>query len=314
MDIQTEKLVVFEQTNCLICSETNSEEKFSYRDEYGRYAVVRCRACGFHFLNPRPTQTTIGVYYAADTYTPFLSSSDHEDIFTKLYRAIRRYSVAWKRNKIENYFQNGSALDLGCGTGEFLSEMKRHGWQVAGIEPSPEAASFAREKLQLNVVTGTIDSEIAQDQTFDVITMWHVLEHVHDAERALHNISEKLKPEGILAIAVPNINSFDASVYGSEWIALDPPRHLYHFTPQSMTALLQRARFSVVATKQIPLDTIFNCLMSEIKIIRKRSLIIAPFLGLRLAAVCWWSLIYGWTGKRSSTVLFFAKKNNHVKN
>ncbi|MBX7152090.1 class I SAM-dependent methyltransferase [bacterium] len=312
VEIQTEKSVAFEQTCCLICDEKISETKFSYRDEYGSYSVVQCQTCGFYFLNPRPSQQSIGVYYAADTYTPFLSSNSHDDIFAKLYRTVRQYSVGWKRNKIENYFRKGSILDLGCGTGEFLSEMKRYDWRVAGIEPSAEAAAFARKKLQLNVTTGTIDTEIAQDQTFDVITMWHVLEHVHDAKRALQNISVKLKPEGILVIAVPNISSFDASIYGCDWIALDPPRHLYHFTPQSMTTLLQRSGFSVMATKQIPLDTIFNCLMSEIKIIRKRLWIIAPFLCLRTAFVCLWSLIYGSTGKKSSTVLFIVKKVQHV--
>lgn len=312
VEIQAEKSVVFEQTNCLICGETNSEEQFSYHDEYGRYAVVRCRACGFHFLNPRPTQTTIGVYYAADTYTPFLSSSDRENLFSKAYRGIRRYSVAWKRNRIEQYVHEGSILDLGCGTGEFLAEMKRHGWQTAGIEPSPEAAAYAREKLQLNVVTGTMETLIAHDQVYHGITMWHVLEHVHEAEKVLQAISVKLAHDGVLAIAVPNRDCVDASVYKSEWIALDPPRHLYHFTPQSMASLLKRNGYKIIAMRPIPLDTIFNCLMSEIKIIRKRSLFTAPFLLLRSAIVCLWSLIRGLTGKKSSTVLFIAKKDHHV--
>jgi 2-polyprenyl-3-methyl-5-hydroxy-6-metoxy-1,4-benzoquinol methylase len=305
---EVERSVEFEIIPCSVCGHESYRERFSFSDTLGHYAVVRCSECGLQFLNPRPTEDTIGVYYNSDNYTPFLSSASIENFFTKLYSFVREFSVSWKRKKVENMKNPGSVLDLGCGTGEFLFEMNQHGWNSFGLEPSLTASQFARDRLQLDVRTGTIgENALSQfDRTFDVITLWHVLEHVHHPNAALLQIRKILKDDGVLMIALPNADSYDALVYGKKWIALDVPRHLFHYTPETLTKLLAKSGFHIVRCHQMPLDAIFNCLMTEKAMVKNK--ILLPFQIVRMSIVMFLTLIMGMKRNRGSAVLYYVKK------
>lgn len=175
--------------------------------------------------------------------------------------------MRWKRNKIEKVILCGRVLDIGCGTGEFLLEMKQHGWEVKGLEIDKKASEFAEKEYGLEVLNRDLNDLRPLENPFEVITMWHVLEHLHQPLNALKNIKDMLKDDGILVIAAPNIASFDAKFYRNNWIALDAPRHLQHFEPESLTSLCQAAGLEIFKCQQMPFDAFYNCLMSELLII-----------------------------------------------
>lgn len=302
--------VSFETVSCPLGHTTPSTPLYDFSDSYGNSTIVRCSDCGFSFLSPRPTAQTIGVYYDTKTYTPFLSSANRRTFFSRLYSVVRMLSVRWKRRQIEATRQEGSVLDVGCGTGEFLHEMATHGWLAAGIEPSAEASSYARRKYHLEIKTGSIGSGTLREweNRFDVITAWHVLEHVHDLHDALSALVCSLKRNGLIVLGVPNIASHDARSYGRDWVALDPPRHVWHFTPATMRRLLEGAGLTLERQRAMPLDTWFNVLMTERALVQSRGWWFGPIaLGRALARIA----VSSWCGLRGngSSMMYFARKN-----
>ncbi len=256
----------FQPTTCLICDSENHEPYLQVPNRFDtqeRFYLVRCARCGFVYLSPRPTQECMGRYYEDERYHPHqrngVSRTD------RLYRLLRGWNLRNKRRLIERYCTKGSILDVGCGTGEFLTEMQGAGWQVLGIEPASQARGFA-EKGGLRVLDRI---EKCHDR-FDAITLWHVLEHVHEAHDLLHQLCKLLSPRGRIFVAVPNLESFDAKCYGSHWIAFDAPRHLYHFRPQDMRLFFHTHGLNLIRQSALFLDpwynSLFSChLKSEIK-------------------------------------------------
>jgi 2-polyprenyl-3-methyl-5-hydroxy-6-metoxy-1,4-benzoquinol methylase len=157
----------------------------------------------------------------------------------------------------------GTLLDVGCGTGEFLREMRRAGWTVRGVESDEGAARHARGRHGLDVVCGDIHDVGPSDGTFDVVTMWHVLEHLASPQRALALIRGVLKPRGLAVIAVPNVESVDAAVYGSDWNAYDAPRHLHHFSFEVLDRLCRDAGLELSRRRSLPADAAYNAFSSE---------------------------------------------------
>lgn len=227
------------------------------------YRIVRCRACGFHYLNPRPRPEALPRYYASEGYQPFLSTRDRVGLWERLYALVRRFSVRHKRRRIERFQRAGSVLDVGCGTGEFLDEMQRHGWRVLGLEVDEAAADFARRRYGLEVRTQALEDLAEEGAQFDVITFWHVLEHLYDPKRSLQAAHALLQEGGVLLLAAPNLASTDARFYRANWVALDAPRHLHHFTPDSVRKVGRDTGWDLVHSQPMWLDTLFNCLMSE---------------------------------------------------
>jgi len=300
--------VQFEYVPCPACEHGEFSTRFSFADQHGAYSLVRCDSCGYEFLNPRPTRETIAVYYAPEFYQPFLSSSSRRSVGDRIYARVRIGSVRWKRKQITRLQPVGSILDLGCGTGEFLHEMKSSGWDTLGIEPSPAAVDHATSRLGLDVIRSHVDDQPKVGRQFDVITMWHVMEHIHRLSDALVWVRETLTENGFLLVGVPNISSRDARVYGRHWVALDPPRHLHHFSPRSMSRILSHYGFRIEAIRHIPLDTIFNVLMSEKSVMKVRSFWHWPWMLLRGTAICLYGLWKGSQGGLSSTNLYVVRK------
>lgn len=223
------------------------------------FNIVRCNSCELEFTNPRPAQAEIGAYYQSDAYVSHTDESA-PGLINAIYRLVRNYTLGSKRRLIEGLQPVSNLLDIGCGTGAFAATMQSAGWKVQAVEPDEGAAERAR-KRGLNVAPESWLYE--NKEQFEVITMWHVLEHVHDLKTRFLQLYDLCTPGGMVIIAVPNPKSIDASHYGPIWAARDVPRHLYHFPPQMLRKRMQEQGFQVVATKGMPFDPFYISMLSE---------------------------------------------------
>ena len=223
------------------------------------FSIVRCESCDLEFTNPRPAQREIGVYYQSEAY---ISHTDENapGLVNAIYRLVRNYTLGSKKRLIESYQQKGLLLDIGCGTGAFAETMQKAGWKVKAVEPDEGAANRARKRgLDVAPEEWLYESE----KQFDVISMWHVMEHVHDLKTRFSQLFQLCKPGGLVLIAVPNPKSIDAKHYGNIWAARDVPRHLYHFPPEMLRRRMQLQGFEVVTTKGMPFDPFYISMLSE---------------------------------------------------
>ncbi len=207
---------------------------------------------------PQPSLSEIGRYYESPDYISHTDSA--RGWFEKIYQAVKKRALKNKISILANYQKcPGMLLDFGCGTGDFLVEAKHSGWTCTGFEPNENARQRALSKgIQL-----TEGVENLQPASFDAITLWHVLEHVHDVNHHLEVFSKLLKPNGILVIAVPNFRSFDAVHYHNYWAAYDVPRHIWHFSRTAIAKLAANAGMHVVREHPMWFDAFYVSLLSE---------------------------------------------------
>lgn len=226
--------------------------------------------------HPQPALEKLGAYYESEDY---ISHTDAKrSLFEKIYHWVKSYSLKKKVGIINSYQpQKGHLLDIGAGTGDFLVTAKAAGWQVTGIEPNENAKKLAISKG----VSFENSVESIENQQFDVITMWHVLEHVPDVEKQIKELKRLLTPTGTLIIAVPNYKSFDAQHYGAFWAAYDVPRHLWHFSKTSIEKLVSREKMKVVKILPMIFDSFYVSLLSEKYKNGKMNFISAFWIGLR---------------------------------
>lgn len=223
------------------------------------FTLCRCGDCTLQFTNPRPTEQEIAPYY---DFKEYYSHEDQVRTFTQwLYQKIRKSSIQRKVGLIASLVKGGSLLDYGCGTGEFLHEAKRQHWNVRGIEPSDKAKTQAIGKLPTEVL-GTLD-ELPELETYDVITLFHVLEHIHSLRKTVKKLINHLKSNSYMVIAVPNPESTDARHYTSDWAGYDVPRHLYHFSQKSMTTFQEQFGLELVRVEPLTYDSYYVSLLSE---------------------------------------------------
>jgi len=250
---------------CPICASESIEKLYVAKDytvSHESFEVWRCAKCSGGFTQNVPDAATIGPYYAAESY---VSHTDSKKGFINfVYHKVRSYALLTKKNLVTTlaHQTSGTLLDIGAGTGAFVHTMQTGGWQVTGLEPDVTAAKQALLKynIQLQLADTIYTLEAAQ---FDAITMWHVLEHVHDLHGYFKRFSAVLKSEGVLVIAVPNYTSTDANFYKQNWAALDTPRHLYHFSPVSMERLANAHGFTLVAKKAMWFDAFYVAMLTE---------------------------------------------------
>lgn len=208
--------------------------------------------------HPKPDTTQLPKYYESDDY---ISHTDGKrSFFEKTYQFIKNIALQ-KKLKLINSFHSkkGNLLDIGTGTGDFIALAKSNGWQTTGIEPSEKARSIAQKKG----VAFSQNLTDLEDHSFDVITMWHVLEHVPDLENQIGELKRLLKPEGTILIAVPNFNSYDAKYYGKFWAAYDVPRHLWHFSKTAIQLLFAKQNLSLEKILPMHFDSFYVSLLSE---------------------------------------------------
>lgn len=221
------------------------------------FEIKVCKHCTLGITTPRPENSVIGNYYLSHNY---ISHSGSNGILGKIYLLARKFTLTWKSKIVETHCKKGTIIDFGCGTGEFLHEMKNKDWEVIGVEPSEEARHKA-EAITAQSIHSNIH-ELAEKQV-DAITLWHVLEHVPDLTTSLKKFLNLLSEDGSLIIAVPNYQSADAKHYKEHWAGYDVPRHLWHFTKESMRLLLQQNGFTVNHIIPMNLDAYYISLLSE---------------------------------------------------
>jgi ubiquinone/menaquinone biosynthesis C-methylase UbiE len=224
---------------------------------------------------PQPPASELGKYYESDDYISHTDSK--RSWFEKAYHMVKKRALNQKVQLLEKHQPNkGNLLDMGCGTGDFLQVAQQAGWQVQGIEPNEKAQKIAASK-GATLISGT---PAAADQTFDAITLWHVLEHLPNLELQIKELKRILKPTGTLLIAVPNYKSFDAGYYKQFWAAYDVPRHLWHFSKTSIDRLVEQEGMKVVSVRPMKFDSFYVSLLSEKYKTGKMNYVNAFFVGL----------------------------------
>lgn len=251
--------------SCPCCGQKNIVRVFSVEDytvSHELFEIWECKSCTLRFTQNIPDADAIGAYYQSENY---ISHSDtSEGFINKLYHTVRNRTLGEKRKLVEKMTgkSSGKILDIGCGTGAFLSIMREAGWQITGLEPDATARQKAKELYQLEIESAENFFSLPE-KTFDAITMWHVLEHVHQLHNYIAQAKKLLKPGGKLFIAVPNYTSEDETVYKQYWAAYDVPRHLYHFSPQAMQTLLKLHGININSMKPMWYDSFYVSMLSE---------------------------------------------------
>lgn len=250
-------------TNCPVCQKDSFKKYMGVKDHMitkEEFTIVECTHCGFHFTNPIPLEEDLGNYYKSEDYISH--SSNKKGLINSLYHLVRSITLKQKVKWIANEANGDQLLDIGSGTGHFLKAANAKGFKGIGVEPNPEARDFAHKKNEVRSVAQEELYKIDKN-SFDVITMWHVLEHVYNLREDLQRISEILNNNGKLFIAVPNMNSFDARYYRNYWAAFDVPRHLYHFKQNDIARILLDFGFDLKKIIPMKYDAYYVSMLSE---------------------------------------------------
>ena len=252
-------------TQCPVCNSRNIQKVMTAEDftvSHEKFDIWECADCTVRFTQDVPDMEGIGAYYKAEAY---ISHTDtNKGLVNRLYHYVRSITMKQKKAFVEKEtgLRNGSLLDIGAGTGAFTTVMQKAGWSVTGLEPD-EAARENAKSLHGVELQPSSDLFLLSENSFDAVTMWHVLEHVHDLHGYWKRIARLLKETGVFIVAVPNYTSYDAQAYGAYWAAWDVPRHLYHFSPKSMEVLAKQYGFQI--TQHIPMvfDSYYVSMLSE---------------------------------------------------
>jgi 2-polyprenyl-3-methyl-5-hydroxy-6-metoxy-1,4-benzoquinol methylase len=249
-------------SNCPICQSQHIEsflEAKDYTVSGEVFKIVQCRSCDFLFTNPRPSAKEAGKYYESINYISH--SNTNEGIVNKLYHWVRNVTLKQKTNWIENFRQANELLDIGCGNGHFVKACINRGWDAMGMELDIKTSEQARKNTKATIVNQL--QEIKESQQFQIISLWHVLEHVYELDDYFRFFTSHLKPNGKLLIALPNPKSHDADKFKAYWAAYDVPRHIHHFTPKSIELLAKKYGFKLIQTKGLLFDSFYISLLSN---------------------------------------------------
>lgn len=229
--------------NCYLCgcADTRTVETI------GEWRILKCTNCDLGWLDPRP-ESTSDELYGREYFSQhrIMTAETDEELAAKV--AAQGSRVRF----IRRYRDVGRLLDIGCASGHFLARARESSYVVQGLETSEWAVQEGRKRLGLDIEQGTVETAEFEEASFDVITLWHVVEHLDDPIRSLSTVLGWLKPGGALVLECPNSGSFDAGKYGPEWPGWSIPYHLWHFTPRSLSAVLDRAGYEVVGIQTLP--------------------------------------------------------------
>ena len=252
-------------SNCPSCRGENLQPVLNAVDQtvsHETFAIWQCEGCGLRFTQDVPDEGEIGRYYKSDSYISHSNTS--KGFVNNLYHMVRRETLAEKYRLVASAtrLKQGKLLDIGAGTGAFVGYMKGRGWEVSGLEPDASARGVAWTDNQVQL------SDIGQlfsltPDSYDAITLWHVLEHVHDLHGYMEQLKKLVRRSGRIFIAVPNYTSYDARVYQGNWAAYDVPRHLYHFSPAAMQTLVVGHGLQLLGSQAMWYDSFYISLLSE---------------------------------------------------
>ena len=262
------------------------------------FVLTDCESCGLRITNPRPNLESIGRYYETDEYNPH--SGKTSSIFNLIYKVARSANLTWKKNLINQHSPHGRLLDFGTGTGEFLLKMKSNAWEAEGVELNTSAREFGNKEYNLNIKENI--AQLPDNQSFSVITLWHVLEHLYDINSQLQQLLSLLSKDGKIVIAVPNIQSYDAVKYGQDWAGYDVPRHLTHFSTKTMKKLLKRNGLIIQNIIPMKMDAYYVSILSEKNLVHSFAFLKGLITGFRSNS---------WAAKNSdnySSLVYIARK------
>jgi len=245
---------------CPVCNSEKTNHILTAKDYLvtgENFQIDSCQECGLRFTNPRPDEDQLAGYYDSEEY---ISHSDEDSsLVGRLYKIARSFTLKRKRKLIEKLSPNKRLLDVGCGTGYFIDYCKKNGWQVNGVEPNEIARTQAEAKTNIK-----IQQDLAEVKgSFEVITLWHVLEHLPNLEGTLNQLKSILAPGGVIIIAVPNFEAYEATIFKEYWAAYDVPRHLYHFNIKAVEYLTKRNGLKIARTYPMKLDSFYISLLSN---------------------------------------------------
>ena len=269
--------------HCPVCQSANIIKVLAAKDytvSQDTFNIWQCAHCSLRFTQDVPAADEIGKYYKSEDYISHTESS--RGIINALYLQVRKFTLRSKRNFVEEYAggENRLLLDVGAGTGAFVHYMQKHGWKAEGIEPDDNAISRALSAYGIHLRNS---SELFRlpPHSYDAITLWHVLEHVHELHKYMTQLKTLLQKDGSLFIAVPNYTSVDAEIYQGSWAAYEVPRHLYHFSPASMQQLASLHGLTIEKCQPMWFDSFYVSMLSE-KYQKKSAGVVRGFLsGLR---------------------------------
>lgn len=291
---------------CPICGGSRLERAMTCTDFFAtreQFDLFACCDCGFVFTQGVPVESEIGKYYETPEY---ISHSDtRKGAMNRAYHYVRSYMLGHKARLIvkEAHRKKGRLLDVGTGTGYFLDSMQKRGWQVEGVEKNEQARAFAHESFGLEVKPEPALAEF-ETGSFNVITLWHVMEHLEHLNETWVMLNNLLEDKGVLVVAVPNCSSFDARKYGADWAAYDVPRHLWHFTPATIHKLASKHGFIMAARHPMPFDAFYVSMLTEKNL--GHSL---PFLrGVYVGLLGWLQALA--RKERSSSMIYVFRKRN----
>ncbi len=291
---------------CPLCGGTHLKGTMTCTDYFAtgeQFERFSCEDCGFMFTQGVPVESEIGRYYETPEY---ISHSDtRKGMMNNIYHYVRSYMLGHKARLVvrEAHRRKGRLLDIGTGTGYFLAAMLQRGWKVEGIEKSPQARAFASEHFALDVhPESALDT--FEPGSFDVITLWHVMEHLEHLDETWSRIRELLTDKGVVIVAVPNCSSYDARKYGSGWAAYDTPRHLWHFTPASIQRWGAKHGFIMAARHPMPFDAFYVSMLSEKNLGKSGSFLRGVYTG----TVAWFHALV--RKERSSSMIYVFRKKN----
>ena len=292
--------------SCPICNESKIDKVFNTYDfslTKESFDILLCPKCSLQYTFPVPSKEHISVYY---NFSEYISHTDtKKGLFNQVYHLVRKFTLTQKANFVQSFLPNklGKILEIGSGTGAFANTMKVKGWEVDALEPDESSRKIAFENYGLSIHPIDHFFKLPQNN-FDIITLWHVLEHVHDLNDYFVQFNSLLKNDGKLIIAVPNYTSFDATYYKHMWAAYDVPRHLYHFSPQSMKVLCEQHNMSIIKYKPMWFDSLYVALLTE-KYIKWG--LFGSFRALIVGVVS--NLVAVFDSKKSSSVIYVIQKN-----
>lgn len=297
-------MTVITHDKCPLCKSSAIKKRFACVDEFAtgeQFDIFECTACGLAFTQNVPDEKEIDRYYESPTYISHSNTS--KGFVNRVYHIVRRIMLQKKARKVEMLtgLKNGRLLDYGAGTGHFARLMETRGWSVTAIEKNGKARELALKEFGFEMLPVEALSTI-KDKELDVVTMWHVMEHIQEPDRMWDELHRILGDKGIAIIAVPNSASYDALKYKEHWAAYDVPRHLWHFTPSTIAQWGEKHGFVLDGQYTMPFDGFYISMLSE------------QYKGSRLHTIRgFWSGFKGWLlqcrrSSASSSIIYVFRK------
>lgn len=291
-------------STCPWCHSDRQRLVYKVKDHFlsqEEFEIFACLDCDFVHTEPRPTPDKIGAYYQSDEY--YSHQENKKGFIPKIYEAVKSVNLKNKVRLSLRGLPKGSVLDIGCGVGDYLLQARKVGWSIQGVEPSEDARKIAYKRLGFTPLMPAETSSLP-DASFDVITMWHVLEHVDDLRWQVAEIQRLLKPGGRLVLALPNYLSFDCQYYKEYWAAWDVPRHLNHFHISSLEYIFKPVHIDLVELDKLRWDAYYISYLSEKYKGHSLPLLRGALIGL-------WSNLHALRDNEYSSMVYRFIKDDH---